>query len=79
MQKIKWYIVLDKKKRIEFFKSLNSEQRKELILKKMKAKNIKVGSGVPNKSYYRESEEVNELIRIANCFPELRNKNRNEN
>ena len=69
---------MDKKKRIEFFKSMNSEQRKELILKKMKAKNIKVGSGVPNKSYYRESEEVNELIRIANCFPELRNSIRNE-
>jgi len=58
---------------------MNSDQRKELILKKMKAKKIKVGSGVPNKSYFRESEEVNELIRIANCFPELRNMNRNEN
>ena len=72
-------MILDKIKRIEFFRSLNSEQRKELILKKMKAKNIKVGSGVPNKSYYRESEEVNELIRIANCFPELRNKKSNNN
>ena len=70
-------IILDKKKRIEFFRSMSSEERRELILKKMKAKNIKVGSGVPNKSYFRESEEVNELIRIANCFPELRNKNRN--
>ena len=70
---------MDKKKRIEFFKSMNSEQRKELILKKMKANNIKVGSGVPNKSYHRESEEVNELIRIAYCFPELRNSNRNKN
>ena len=72
-------IILNKKKRLELFRSLNSEQRKDLILKKMKAKNIKVGSGVPNKSYYSESEEVNELIRIANCFPELRNSNRNEN
>jgi len=45
----------------------------------MKAKNIKVGSGVPNKSYSRESEEVNELIRIAKCFPELRNINSSEN
>ena len=72
-------IILNKKKRLELFRSLNSEQRKELILKKMKAKNIKVGSGVPNKSYYSESEEVNELIRIANCFHELRNRNRNEN
>ena len=58
---------------------MTSDQRKELILKKMKAKNIKVGSGVPNKSYNSESEEVNELIRIANCFPELRNSNRIEN
>ena len=79
IKKIKLFKILDKKKRIEFFRSLNSEQRRELILKKMKAKNIKVGSGVPNKSYYRESEEVNELIRIANCFPELRNANRNKN
>ena len=70
---------MDKIKRKEFFRSLNSDQRKELILKKMKAKNIKVGSGVPNKSYYRESKEVNELIRIANCFPELRYSNRKEN
>tara|TARA_B100000900_G_scaffold406216_1_gene416937 strand:+ start:462 stop:638 length:177 start_codon:yes stop_codon:yes gene_type:complete len=58
---------------------MNSDQRKELILKKMKAKNIKVGSGVPNKSYSRESEEVKELLKIANCFPELRNSKRNEN
>ena len=65
------------KRRIEFLRSLNSEQRKVLILKKMKAKNLKVGSGVPNKSYLRESEEVNELIKIANSFPELRNRNRN--
>ena len=72
-------IILDKKKRKEFFRSLSSDQRKELILKKMKAKNIKVGSGVANKSYDMESEEINELIRIANCFPELRNSNRNKN
>ena len=70
---------MDKKKRIEYFRSMTSDQRKGLILKKMKAKNIKAGSGVPNKSYDRESEEVNELIRIANCLPELRNRNRNEN
>ena len=78
MKRIKIYS-LDKTKRIEFFKSLKSDQRRELILKKMKAKNILIGSGVPNKSYCRESEEVNELIRIANCFPELRNRNRNKN
>ena len=67
---------MDKKKRIEFFKSMTSDQRKMLIVEKMKAKNIKVGSGVPNKTYYKQSKEVNELIRIANCFPELRNKNK---
>ncbi len=55
---------------------MTSEQRKRLILEKMKAKNIKVGSGVPNKTYFSHSKEVNELIRIANCFPELRNKNK---
>ena len=54
------------------FNSLTTEQRQELILKKMKAKGIEVGSGVPDKKY--ESEEVFELIHIANCFPELRGK-----
>ena len=54
------------------FKSMTSLERRELILKKMKAKGIKVGSGVPDKRY--DSEEVFELIHIANCFPELRNK-----
>ena len=70
---------MDKKKRIEIFRSMTSDQRKKLILEKMRAKNIQVGSGVPNKNYYKQSEEVNALIRIANCFPELRNKNKNEN
>ena len=65
-----------KKKRLEFFRSMSSDKRKELILEKMKAKKINIGSGVPNKTYYKESKEVNELIRIANCFPELRNKNK---
>ena len=69
---------MDKKKRIELFRSMTSDQRKKLILEKMKAKNIKVGSGVPNKTYYNQSKEVNDLIRIANCFPELRNKNKNQ-
>tara|TARA_B100001115_G_C15623893_1_gene299509 strand:+ start:438 stop:656 length:219 start_codon:yes stop_codon:yes gene_type:complete len=71
-------MILDKKKRIEFFRSMSSDQRKKLILEKMKAKNIKVGSGVPNKTYYKQSEEVNELIKIATCFPEMRNKNKEE-
>ena len=56
---------------------MTSEQRKELILKKMKAKGIEVGSGVPNKKY--ENEEVYELICIANCFPELREKHKVNN
>ncbi len=67
------------KKRLQIFRSMTSYQRKKLILEKMKAKNIIVGSGVPNKTYYKQSQEVNELITIANCFPELRNKNKNEN
>ena len=68
---------MNNKKRREFFRSMTSDQRKKIILEKMKAKNIKVGSGVPNKTYFRESEEVNELIRITNCFPEFRNRNKN--
>ena len=69
---------MDKNKRIEFFRSMTSDQRKKLILEKMKAKNIKIGSGVPNKTYSEQSKEVNELIRIASCFPELRNENKKE-
>ena len=59
------------------FKSMTTEQRKVLILKKMKAKGIEVGSGVPDKKY--ESEEVYELIHIANCFPELRKEHKVNN
>ena len=44
----------------------------------MKLKGIVPGSGVPNKTYYKQSEEVNELIKIATCFPEMRNKNKEE-
>ena len=51
---------------------MSSMQRQELILKKMKERGIKVGSGIPNKKY--DSKEVYELIYIANCFPELREK-----
>ncbi len=64
---------MDKKSRKEFFRSLTSDQRKDLIIRKMKAKNIKIGSGVPNKTYNKQNEEIYELIRIVNCFPELRN------
>ena len=51
---------------------MTSQQRKKLILNKMKTKGIVVGSGVPNKKY--DNDEVYELIHIAKCFPELREK-----
>ena len=63
---------MDKEERKKKYKSMSSHERQELILKKMKANGIEVGSGVPNKKY--DSKEVYELIHIANCFPELREK-----
>ena len=63
--------ILDKERRKKY-KSMSSQERQNLILKKMKAKRIELGSGVPNKRY--DSEEIYELIHIANCFPELREK-----
>ena len=68
---------MKKEARTKMFKSMTSQQRRELILKKMKAKGIEVGSGVPDKRY--DSEEIYELIHIANCFPELRNKRKVNN
>ena len=64
--------MMNKEERRKKFKSMTSKQRQDLIRKKMKAKGIEEGSGVPNKKY--DSEEVYELIHIANCFPELREK-----
>jgi len=63
---------VNKEERIKKFKSMSSMQRQELILKKMKERGIEVGSGFPNKIY--DSIEVYELIHIAKCFPELREK-----
>ena len=63
---------MNKEERRKKFKSMTSQERQELILKKMKDKAIEVGSGVPDKKYDRE--EVYELIHIANYFPELREK-----
>ena len=63
---------MNKEERTKRFKSMSSMQRQELILKKMKERGIEVGSGIPNKKY--DSQEVYELIHIANCFPELREK-----
>ena len=67
-------IILDKEERRKKFKTLTSKERQELIQKKMKDKGIEVGSGVPGKKY--DSEEVYELIHIANCFPELRKESK---
>ena len=64
---------MNKEERAKRFKSMSSMQRQELILKKMKDRGIEVGSGIPNQKY--DSSEVYELIHIANCFPELREKN----
>ena len=63
---------MNKEERIKKFKSMSSMQRQELILKMMKERGIEVGSGIPNKKY--GSKKVYELIHIANCFPELREK-----
>ena len=63
---------MNKEERIKRFKSMSSKERQELILKKMKERGIEVGSGIPNKKY--ECKEVYELIHIAKCFPELRDK-----
>ncbi|MBO8219753.1 hypothetical protein CU305_08775 [Prochlorococcus marinus str. MU1416] len=63
---------MNKEERTKKFKLMSSVERQELILKKMKAKGIEVGSGVQDKKY--DSKEVYELIHIANCFPELREK-----
>ena len=61
---------MNKEERTRRFKSMSSMQRQKLILKKMKERNIEMGSGIPNKNY--DSKEIYELIYIANCFPELR-------
>ena len=63
---------MNNQERIKRFKPMSSKQRQELILKKFKERGIEVGSGIPNKKY--DSQEVYELIHIANCFPELREK-----
>jgi len=63
---------VNKEERIKRFKSMSSMLRQELILKKMIERGIVVGSGIPNKKY--DSKEVYELIHIAKCFPEFREK-----
>ncbi len=63
---------MDREERRKKYKLMSSQERQELIIKKMKAKGIEVGTGVPNKKY--DSKEVYELINIVNCFPELKEK-----
>ena len=65
---------MNKEERTIIFKSMSSSDRKSLILKKMKAIGIEVGSGIPNKKY--DSREVYELIHISKFFPELREDNK---
>ena len=65
---------LNKEVRTKKFKSMSSSERKSLILKKMKAIGIQVGSGVPNQKY--DSSEIYELIQIANYFKELKSTNK---
>ena len=50
---------MNREERTKRFKSLSSRERQKLILKKMKAKGIEVGSGVPNKRYDNEIEKSN--------------------
>ena len=66
---------MKQEERTKRFKSMSSMQRQELILKKMNEKGIEVGSGIHNKKY--DSNEVCELIHIANFFPELRDGKKN--
>ena len=56
---------------------MSSQERQELILKKMKDKYIEVGSGVPDKKH--NSEDVYESIHIVNCLPEIREKRKVNN
>ena len=60
---------MNKKERMKRFTSMSSSERQELILKKMKATGLELGSWITNKKY--NINEVYELIQIANCFPEL--------
>ena len=64
--------LVNKEEQTKRFKSMSSSERKSLILKKMKAVGLEVGSGIPNKKY--DSKEVYELIHIVNCFLEFRDK-----
>ena len=70
-------IILKKEAKIKIVKSITTDQNQELTLEKMKDKEIGIGSGVTDKKY--EREEIYELIHIANCLPELREKSKVNN
>ena len=78
--KISFQLILAQKEsdeRKRLFKSMSSQERQKLIRSKMKAIGLKEGSGVPNKKY--KDHEIKDLIKIINCFPEMRNKKINRN
>ena len=54
------------------FKSMQSIERKALILKITKSLGVEIGSGIPHKKH--DNKDVYELLQIAKCFPELRAK-----
>ena len=57
---------MNKEERTKRFKSMSSMQRQELIIKKMKERGIKVGSGIPNQKY--DSKEIYGLIVAAKRY-----------
>ena len=59
-----------KEERKRRFKGMTSKERRSLIRRKMKLNGIIEGSGIPNKIY--DSREISDLIKILNCFPELK-------
>ena len=63
---------MNKEERTKRFNSMSRSERKALILNKIKAIGIELVSGIPNKKY--DIKEVYELIYIANCLPELRER-----
>ena len=57
---------MNKEERRKKYKSMTSQERQELILKKMKAKGIEVGSGVPNRKYLIYSNK--NLVTVVNTY-----------
>ena len=63
---------MNKEEKTKIYKSISSKERQDLILMNMKAREGDLGSEVSKKNY--NSDYVYELIHIANCFPELKDK-----